>query len=170
MNAYPFTVDSHACLVVDAQVLDFGDFPDAFHVGGITAGTKDDCDTCARVYIRRGDEGPGSVINDRSQLCRHILRGGEHHVNMILGRSERRETYPYMLVQALAEHLCDISALGVGRSETLCPANEFAMIDTFLSMNPKTGALGMPTGSVMTRRTSMGMRTRDVLRLDSQPL
>jgi hypothetical protein len=53
---------------------------------------------------------------------------------MILGISERRETYAYMLFQALAEHLCDISALGVGRSETLCPANELAVIDTFLPM------------------------------------
>jgi hypothetical protein len=89
---------------------------------------------------------------------------------MILGMSERRETYAYMLFQALAKHLCDISALGVGRSETLCPANEFAVIDTFLPMNPNTGVLGMPTGSLMTRLTSMGMRTRYVLRLDSQPL
>jgi hypothetical protein len=76
MNAYPFAVDSHVCLVVDAQVLDFVDLPDAFHVSGIATCTKDHSYTCARVDIRRGNEGPGSVIDDRRQFCRYVLRRG----------------------------------------------------------------------------------------------
>jgi hypothetical protein len=74
-----------------------------------------------------------------------------------------------MFFQALAEHISDITTLGVGRSETLCPANEFAVIDTFLPVYAKAYVLRTPSILVMTP-TSMGRRTRDVLRLDSQPL
>jgi hypothetical protein len=42
-----------------------------------------------------------------------------------------------MSLQAIAEHRSDISALGVGGAETLGPANEFAVIDALLAINPK---------------------------------
>ena len=61
---------------------------------------------------------------------------------MTIAVSERIESYPYVFIQALAEHFSDVPALGVGRSETLCPTNEFAVIDTVLPVYPKTHVLG----------------------------
>jgi hypothetical protein len=142
MNAYPFAVDSHVCLVVDAQVLDFVNLPDAFHVSGIATCTKDYSYTRARVDIRRGNERPGSVIDDRRQFRRYVLKE-RYRVKMTMAVSERGESYPYVFFQALAEHVSDVPALGVGRSETLCPTNEFAVIDTLLPVYPKTHVLGM---------------------------
>jgi hypothetical protein len=81
---------------------------------------------------------------------------------------EKRETH--MSLQAIAEHRSDISAFGIGSAETLGPANEFAMIDALLAITRKAWVGNTPSISVMTRLTSMGTRTRDVLRLDSQLL
>jgi hypothetical protein len=42
-------VDGHLCLVVDAQVFNLVDLPDALHVSSITASTEDHCNT--RVWV-----------------------------------------------------------------------------------------------------------------------
>src|SRR6266850_8090509 len=47
--------------------------------------------------------------------------------------SERKKANTDIFLQALPEHGSDISALRIGRAETLCPANEFAVIDALLS-------------------------------------
>ena len=75
-----------------------------------------------------------------------------------------------MFLQAIAEHRSDIPAFGIRGAETLGPANEFAMIDALLPITRNAWVGNIPSISVMTRLTSMGMRTRDVLRLDSQLL
>lgn len=72
-QAYPFAIDGHLRLIVDAQVLDLMDIADALHVGRITASTEDDCDTCAWIDVRRRDEGSGSVVDERREFCGHIL-------------------------------------------------------------------------------------------------
>jgi len=83
-------------------------------------------------------------------------------VKLCLGKEERRITYQFL--QALAEHRSDISTFGVESAETLCPADEFAVIDALLPISPKQrGLLGNEryrSISVMTRLTSMGTRTR----------
>ena len=84
--------------------------------------------------------------------------------------SEKRKRETHMSLQAFAEHRSDISAFGIGSAETLGPANEFAVIDALLPIAQKAWVGNTPSISVMTRLTSMGTRTRDVLRLDSQPL
>jgi hypothetical protein len=83
--------------------------------------------------------------------------------------SEKREK-THMSLQAIAEHRSYISTFGVGSAETLGPANEFAVIDALLPITRKAWVGSTPSISVMTRLTSMGTRTRDVLRLDSQLL
>ena len=79
-----------------------------------------------------------------------------------------------MSLQAIAEHRSDISAFGIATAETLGPANEFAVIDAFLPITRKAWGcwehIHTISSSAMTRLTSMGTRTRDVLRLDSQLL
>ena len=71
--AYPFAINGHMRLIVDAQVLDLMDFADALHVGSITAGTEDDRDTCAWIDVRGRDEGSGSVVDEGRELCGNIL-------------------------------------------------------------------------------------------------
>jgi hypothetical protein len=74
-------------------------------------------------------------------------------------------------LQTLTEHRRDIPAFGVESAETLGPADEFAMIDTVLPIEPQgvTYCWGRSPTLGRTRLTSMGTRTRrDVLRLDSQ--
>jgi hypothetical protein len=72
-RTYPFAIDGHLRLIVYAQVLDLMDLADALHVGSITASTEDDCDTRAWIDVRRRDEGSGSVVDERRELCGHIL-------------------------------------------------------------------------------------------------
>jgi hypothetical protein len=50
-TTYPFAVDGHLCLVVDAQVFDLVDLPDALHVSSITTSTEDHCNTRVRVPV-----------------------------------------------------------------------------------------------------------------------
>ena len=73
VHAYPFAIDSHQRLVVDAQILDLRDVPNALHVGSITASTEDDRDTRARIDIRRRDEGSSRVVDKCCQLCGNVL-------------------------------------------------------------------------------------------------
>ena len=60
-------------IVVDAQVFDLVDLPNALHVGSIAPSTEDHCNTCARIDVRRCDEGSGGIVDERRQLCGHIL-------------------------------------------------------------------------------------------------
>ena len=82
--------------------------------------------------------------------------------------SEKKETH--ISLQAIAEHRSDISAFGIRSAEALGPANELAVIDALLPITRNAWVGNIPSISVMTRLTSMGTRTRDVLRLDSQLL
>lgn len=72
-TTYPFAVDGHLGLVVDAQVFDLMDLSDALHVGSITASTEDHCNTRVRIDVRGRDEGSGGVVDERRKLCGHIL-------------------------------------------------------------------------------------------------
>jgi len=45
--------------------------------------------------------------------------------------------YTYVFLQALAEHLSDVPAFGVESAETLGPADEFAVIDALLPIQPR---------------------------------
>jgi hypothetical protein len=56
-TTYPLAVDGHLCLVVDAQVFDLVDLPDALHVSSITASTEDHCNTRVRVDVPRHNKG-----------------------------------------------------------------------------------------------------------------
>ena len=69
---YPF-IDGHLCLVVDAQVFDLVNPPDALHVSSITTSTEDQCNTRVWVDVPRCDEGSGGVVDERMKLCGHIL-------------------------------------------------------------------------------------------------
>jgi hypothetical protein len=52
---------------------------------------------------------------------------------------ERKKADTNVFLQALPEHGSDIAALRIGRAETLCPANEFAVIDALLpNYRPKS--------------------------------
>lgn len=146
------------------------DLADALHVCSITASTEDDCDTRARIDVRRRDEGSGSVIDERRELRRHILAIPRVKQAQWLC-AEKGEKETHMSLQAIAEHRSDITALGIASAEALCPANEFAVIDALLPVTRNARRLiHTISSSVMTRLTSMGTRTRDVLRLDSQLL
>ena len=61
---HPFAIDGHVRIVVDSQVLDFRDGPNALHIRGITASTEDHRDTRLRVDVRRSNERSGSVIDE----------------------------------------------------------------------------------------------------------
>jgi hypothetical protein len=78
VNTYPFTINSHCCLVVDSEVLDFRDIPNALHICGVTASTENHCDTRPRIDVRRRDERSGCIIDERSQFRRHILKVFPH--------------------------------------------------------------------------------------------
>jgi len=65
MYTYPFAIDSHLCLVVDAQILNLVYLPHAFHVSRVTASAKNHGDTCSRIDVRRSDERSGGVIDER---------------------------------------------------------------------------------------------------------
>lgn len=128
-------------LIVDAQVLDLMDLADALHVGSITASTEDNCDTCAWIDVRRRDERSGGVVDERRELCGHIL--GTPRVQTRPNgcvREGREDTH--MSLQAIAEHRSDISAFGVASAETLGPANELAVIDAFLPITRNARWLG----------------------------
>jgi len=140
-QAYPFAIDGHLRLIVDAQVLDFMNLADALHVGSITAGTEDDCDACAWIDVRRRDEGSGGVVDERRELCGHILETPRVQTRSMAVSGERGEE-THMSLQAIAEHRSDISAFGIGSAETLGPANEFAVIDALLPITRNAWWLG----------------------------
>ncbi len=111
------------------------DLADALHVCSITASTEDHCDTCARIDVRRCDEGSGSVVDERRQFCGHILGTPRvKHAQWLCLRRRREGEETHMSLQAIAEHRSDISAFGIASAETLGPANEFAVIDALLSI------------------------------------
>jgi hypothetical protein len=66
--AYPFAVDSHLCVRVDAKVLDLWDVPDALHVRCVATRTEDDRDTGGRLNVRGGDKGTSRVVDNSRQL------------------------------------------------------------------------------------------------------
>ena len=113
------------------------DVPNTFHIGSVTASTENHRDTCGGIDVRRCDERASGVVDERGQLCVHIL--GRSHVNNVL---EERGTNTDVFLQALTKHGSDISALGIGRAETLCPANEFAVIDALLPNHRQIHGVG----------------------------
>jgi hypothetical protein len=101
-TAYPFAIDGHLRLVVDAQVFDLMDLPDALHVGSITAGAEDHRNTRARIDVRRRDEGSGSVVDERRQLCGHILGTPRVKHDDSCVREERKLTCLFKLSRNIA--------------------------------------------------------------------
>ena len=56
------------------------------------------------------------------------------------------KTCAHVRLQALAEHRSDIPAFGVESAETLGPADEFAVIDALLPIQPREShILGTPS-------------------------
>jgi hypothetical protein len=51
-------------------------------------------------------------------------------------RARNSKIYAHVCLQALAEHRSDVPAFGVESAETLGPADEFAMIDALLPIQP----------------------------------
>ena len=127
------------------------DLADALHVGSITASTEDDCDTCAWIDVRRRDEGSSGVVDEGREFCGHIL--GTPRVKHAQWLCPRRERKTHMFPQAIAEHRSDISAFGIDSTETLGPANEFAVIDALLPITRKrVGGLGRHSHHIEVRQ------------------
>jgi hypothetical protein len=71
-TTYPI-IDGHLCLIVNAQVFDLVNPPDALHVSSITTSTKNQCNTHVQVDVPQHDEGSSGVADEHVKLCRHIL-------------------------------------------------------------------------------------------------
>jgi hypothetical protein len=72
-STHPLAVDGHLRVGINAQIGDLGDIADALHVGGVAAGTENDCNTRPGVDVGRGDERAGGVVDDSSEADRHAL-------------------------------------------------------------------------------------------------
>ncbi len=90
-------------------MLDFGDILDVFHVGSVTARTKDTCD-------------PGLVVDvvGSNQRTSGIVDNGNHLDGKLV------------LIERLAEHGSAITAFGVGVAESFGPSYEPTVVDLVL--------------------------------------
>jgi hypothetical protein len=69
----PFAVDSHLRAVIQPELLNLGYRADVLHVRGIATRTEDDGEACARIDVRRRNEGAGCIIDERGELNGHVL-------------------------------------------------------------------------------------------------
>ena len=105
--AYPFAVDSHLHLRVDAKVRDLGDVLDFLHIRGITPGAEDARNTSLGVHVVRRDERARRVAREGNDLSGYLL----HEARVSSGPVHNGITY--MLHKRFTEHLDDVMALGI---------------------------------------------------------
>lgn len=72
-TAYPFAVDGHLGVGVNAQTSDLGNVADALHICSIATRAEDTRNTRLRIHVVRGDECPSSVACKCDELCGDLL-------------------------------------------------------------------------------------------------
>ena len=126
-STHPFAVDRHLLVRRDTKIPDFIDVPHLLHVRSIATSSENDTNFRARVNIVRGDKRSCRIIDECSKFDRDVLWREQGS-----GFARVGGMTTCLLCKRTSEHFSNVTTFGVGSTKALGPANESAMINSFL--------------------------------------